>query len=76
MLSVYGIKFWLTLDSCTNQTISPGDPVLHIVFRARQLICCKALLNGFVVTGMIAYQQTYYTNIGMKKKHANDGELN
>lgn len=62
-----GIKSWLTINSYSYDTTTSGDPVLQVVFCWQKLIGWEALFNGFVVMGMIEYQQRYYIIMDMRK---------
>ena len=50
-----GIKSWLTMELCSYDNNTTGDPILQIVFRRKLLIGWEALLKVFVVSGMIKY---------------------
>ena len=62
-----GITSWLTMETCSYEPNTTGDPILQIEFRRQTLIGWEALLNGFIVKGLIEYQQQYYKTLGMRK---------
>ena len=56
------------MELCSYDNNTTGDTILQIVLRIQLLIGWEALINGFVVTGLIEYRQRYYTTMGMKKR--------
>ena len=61
------ILSWLTVGKTSFNIETSVHPILVIAFRTQLLLGWEALLYGFVVTGIITQQHSYYSSIGSRK---------